>query len=219
MKLAVANLKGGVGKSSIAQNLAVFLASKGYKTCIVDTDIDQQTSVRWSGLRETGAKVMVVGISDQKALAKNIQQLEQDYDWVIIDGSPVLGALASHIILVSDLLIIPILPGVADIWSLENFLERLDQARTIKGDIPAYVLINKFNSTDKKKVSMDMEVEGALKDTMGVQVLKSKIHYRVAYREAMIGGMTAYEGKDEKARKEIEALGNEILEIVEKILV
>lgn len=217
MKLAIANLKGGVGKSSVAQNLAVFLSSKGFKVCIVDTDIDQQTSVRWSGQRESGAKVTVVGISDQKALAKNIQQLEQDYDWIIIDGSPVLGALASHIILVSDLLIIPILPGVADIWSLENFLERLEQARTIKGDIPAYVLINKFNSSEKKKVTMDIEVEETLKNSMGVQVLNAKLHYRVAYREAMIGGMTAYEGKDAKARKEIESLGKEILKIVHKM--
>ena len=42
--VAISNLKGGVGKSTIAQNIAVQFAQKGIKVCIADTDTEQKTS-------------------------------------------------------------------------------------------------------------------------------------------------------------------------------
>ena len=218
MKLAITNLKGGVGKSTICQNLASFFAHKDFKVCIVDTDVEQQTTMKWSGHRpEDKPTIAVVTISDEKALAKNIQALEVDYDLILIDGTPILSTLATRTILISDLVIIPILPGGADIWSLENFMERMHDAAQVKGqDVPAYIMLNKFNSTDKKYVSLDKEVEEVLA-SMDIPILKHKLNYRVAYREAMIAGLTAYEYRDKKAKKEINKVGKEILSIIKGI--
>ena len=70
MKIGVSNLKGGVGKTTISQNLAVCFAQMGFKTCIVDTD-ENQNSLAWSGVRPAELPpITVVGITDVMALAK-----------------------------------------------------------------------------------------------------------------------------------------------------
>ena len=51
--LAISNLKGGVGKSTIAQNIAAQFAQNGVKVCIADTDTEQKTSVKWASLRDS----------------------------------------------------------------------------------------------------------------------------------------------------------------------
>lgn len=51
MIVGVTNLKGGVGKSTITQNLAVSLAHRGYKVCILDTDLGQRSSMKWAAQR------------------------------------------------------------------------------------------------------------------------------------------------------------------------
>ncbi|MBK8506135.1 MAG: AAA family ATPase [Saprospiraceae bacterium] len=217
--MAITNLKGGVGKSTICQNLAAYLVHQNHKTCIVDTDVEQQTSMKWSGHRESDVpSIPVFTISDEKALAKNVQALEATYDFILIDGTPILSTLATRTILISDLVIIPILPSGADIWSLEKFIERLHDAIQVRGDhIPAYVLINKFNSTEKRTVGLDKEVLEVLKQ-LGLSTLESTLNYRVAFREAMIEGLTAYEYRDPKAKMEIENLGIEILSIIQQFL-
>ena len=110
MKIGVSNLKGGVGKTTISQNLAVCFAQMGFKTCIVDTD-ENQNSLAWSGVRsEELPPITVVGIVDVKALAKTVDYLHKDYEVVIIDGTPSLSEMTTGIIIASDILIIPILP-------------------------------------------------------------------------------------------------------------
>ena len=74
MIISVTSLKGGVGKSTIVQNLSVCFAHMGYRVAIVDTDTNA-SSVHWSGIRdEENPPIMVFGILDSNALRKNIQQ-------------------------------------------------------------------------------------------------------------------------------------------------
>ena len=49
--IAVTNLKGGVGKSTISTNLAVSLKHRGFEVCILDTDLGQQSAMEWKGER------------------------------------------------------------------------------------------------------------------------------------------------------------------------
>ena len=85
MILSVTSLKGGVGKSTIAQNLAVCLAHNGYKVCIADAD-SNQSSLRWSSLRnEELVRIPAFGVPE-KTLGANVKQLAADYEIVIIDG-------------------------------------------------------------------------------------------------------------------------------------
>jgi chromosome partitioning protein len=146
MKIGITNLKGGVGKSTITQNLAVCFAHLGYKVVIVDTDTNQN-SLAWYGARDEDLpNVNVVGVSESEALSKSIENLHQDYDIVLIDGTPNLSKMATRIILVSDILIIPIRPSGQDFRTMDEFFKRLDEAKAFRENIPTYMVLNEFSS-------------------------------------------------------------------------
>ena len=207
MKIGITNLKGGVGKTTISQNLAVCFAHMGFKTCIVDTDTNQN-SLAWCGVRdESLPNITVVGATDAKALGKTVENMHRDYEIVIIDGTPSLSEMTTRIILSSDLLIIPILPSAHDFRAMQPFFERYEQAREFREDIPAYFLINQFSSNANIYKGMRTAIEG-----FGLEVLTSNVNKRAAYVETALDGRGVYESSDNKAKDEIVKLTSEILE-------
>lgn len=211
--LAISNLKGGVGKSTIAQNIAAQFAQNGVKVCIADTDTEQKTSVKWSSLRDSSlVSIPVFSIAPER-VSQEILGLKQKYDLVIVDGTPALTELTTRIIILSDLVLVPILPGGGDIWALENFLERYQEAKMTKesygGKVDIAVVVNRYN----ERTTLDREVVNAIQD-FGVTVLATKLANRVSYREATIQGISVHETKDEKAKQEIEELTTEIQRIM-----
>jgi len=213
MIISVTSLKGGVGKSTIAQNLAVCFAHNNYKVCLVDTD-ENQSSLQWSGLRsEDYPEVPVFGLPDGKTLTKNIQPLHRDYEVVIIDGTPSLSQLTSKIILLGDIVLTPMLPGGLDVWATEKFISRYDDAQTLKGEeIPAFFILNQYDNNQ----ILDREVKDILTD-WAIKPLKNTLKSRVAYREAVIQGLGVYEYKDKKAKSEILNVFNELKEIIKNL--
>ncbi len=211
MKIGVSNLKGGVGKTTISQNLAVCFAHMGFKTCIVDTD-ENQNSLAWSGVRAAELPpITVVGITDVSALAKTVDYLHKDYEIVIIDGTPSLSEMTTGIIIASDILIIPILPSAHDYRAMSPFFKRYEQAKVFKGDIPAYFLINQFSTNANVYKRMKEAIQG-----FNIGVLDVSINKRAVYVETAIDGKGVLEGSDHKAKEEMVELTKEILNIAEK---
>jgi chromosome partitioning protein len=198
----------------LAQNLAVYLAKKGRKLCIADTDVEQQTSVKWGSVRagiEDGSvpEIPVFLINPDTISDQILNKLGKKYDLVIIDGTPALTELTTRIIIMSDLVVTPILASATDVWALETFLKRYEEARITKesmgGKVELYVLLNKYN----ERTNLDREIGEAIGD-MGVNLLATKISTRVAYKEATVQGLGIMELKDKNAQAEIESLASEI---------
>ena len=211
--VSVTSLKGGVGKDTIVQNLAVCMAHQGYEVVIADADTNQ-SSIRWSGFRDSELpKVTVVGFSDHKALSKNVPVLSEKFDVVLISGTPALNETASKIILLCDLLLIPVLPSPIDIWATEKFINSYELAVDLKGsDIPAFFVLNQYDS----RTSLSKETEELLKET-GVKSLDTKLNNRVVYKEASLIGQGVYEGNNLKAKEEVINLTNELITKLEGI--
>lgn len=214
MIISITNLKGGVGKSTLAQNLAVYLAKKGRSLCIADTDVEQQTSVKWGSVRsriedESVPEIPVFLINPDTISDQILNKLGKKYDLVIIDGTPALTELTTRIIIMSDLVITPILASATDVWALETFLKRYEEARITKeamgGKVELYVLLNKYN----ERTNLDREIGEAIGE-MDVNLMSTKISTRVAYKEATVQGLGIMELKDKNAQAEIEALASEI---------
>ncbi|NJN35162.1 MAG: AAA family ATPase [Saprospiraceae bacterium] len=213
MVIAVTNLKGGVGKTTIATNLAVCFAHRGKKVCIVDTDLSQKSSMDWSGSRdETMAKVAVFGITE-KQLNKEVESLRKDFDIVIIDGTPQLAELASRTILASDIVLIPLSPSIYDFRAFESFLEKYEQVRSVKesiGKIEAFVVVNRVNES----ANVSREIQDALQE-YSLKTLQTRIASRVAYVDSATQGLGVFEYKDKKAKEEITRLTDEVAAIIE----
>ena len=212
MIISITSLKGGVGKSTISQNLAVCFAHMGYRVAIIDTDTNA-SSIHWSGIRDEDLpKITVVGITESNALRKNIKEIQENYDVVIIDGTPSLSKLVSTILILGDIVIVPIRPSGLDIWATEKFMEHFEQAKALREEIPAYFLLNEFNP----KVKLNQEIKKALVE-LEIGTLESSLRHRIAYEEVCVMGKGAYEYRDPKAKREVTQLANEVLEILKSL--
>ena len=212
MIISVTSLKGGVGKSTISQNLAVCFAHMGYKVALIDTDTNA-SSVRWSGLRaEDAPPVTVLGLTDGEALRKNIKQLQTDYDLIIIDGTPSISRLVSTILVLGDIVLIPIRASGFDIWATEKFLETYEQAKALKDGLRAYFVLNEFNP----KINLMREIHEAMGD-LDIPTFETTLRHRIAYEEAAVTGTGVFEQRDAKAKKEVTALTNEVLQALQNL--
>lgn len=210
MIIAVTNLKGGVGKSTIARNVAAYFIKQGIKTCIIDTDLEQRTTCDWQERRDEDAvRIPVFPMTTVQALPKDVETHEADgYKMIIIDGVPQMDQIATRTMLISDILLIPITPSIDDLKSFERFLTRFEEVKIHREDIPTFLVLNKFSGRSNE----DKEVRSAMKlfGEYGITPLKSTLGDRVAHRRASKYGLTAFEWQDERAKGEIADLCKEI---------
>lgn len=214
MIISITSLKGGVGKSTITQNLSVCFAHMGYSTCIVDADTNQ-SSLKWAGLRDDKLPLIFVsGQNEESSLSKNVKALNEKYDIVLIDGTPSLSKTTSKILLLADLVLIPILPSGLDIWATEIFLERLkDAVEQKEKEIPAYFILNQHDD----RMSLDKDTREALVDVADIGLLQTALKTRRPYRRAVIEGKGVFEDSDPKSKEEMVALATEVIEIIAKL--
>lgn len=212
MIIAVTNLKGGVGKSTVAQNLAVCFAHAGKKVCILDTDLKQRTSMRWAGERAENLPPVIVSGVEEKQLTQQAEALKKIYDVIIIDGRPDLAILATKTIAISDVVVVPITAKSADIWSLQNFMEWYERVSEevllITGkQIKAFLMLNMY----KGNRSITKDIEQYLSE-LSIELLDNRLADRASYIEAMTLGMGVFEyPKDAKAKEEMKRVFEEII--------
>ena len=208
MIISLTNLKGGVGKSTLSQNIGVGLSHLGYKVCLVDTDTNQ-SSLQWFGVREADdTDLKVVGVTDSGALHKTVKSLADDHDIIVIDGTPSLLKMTTSIILVSDLLLIPIRPGAHDVRSMDDFFERYNQAKEFKEEIPAYFILNEYNDGWE----LHKGIREVLKKKYDIPIFETTVKSRVAYGKGGVEGLSGYEKDDFRAKLEMVGLTKEVID-------
>lgn len=210
MIIAVTNLKGGVGKSTLSRNLAVYFAEQGEKTCIIDTDIEQRTTCDWRTRRvnENLPLVDVFPMSSMEGLVQDVNTHKANgYRAIILDGVPQLEEVTTKMILLSNFLIIPITPSIDDLKSFERFLKRFEAAKVIRPNIPAFLVMNRYSKTGEAE---EMKKVLQVFEKHGIVPLQNVISERVAHKRSSKYGLSALEWTDEKAKNEILAMCQEI---------
>ena len=203
MIISVLNIKGGVGETTVAVNLACSLQQAGQKVLIIDTD-SQGSALAWQGQREQN-DVMLISLPNAVVLRKQALKLSEEYDTVIIDGSPNVDTLAAVSIALSDLILLPVGPSPLDIWASSKMVSKIEEAQAINPSINAAFLVNKFNG----RTLISQETEMVLKE-YPLEMMDTKLGSRVAYADTMTQGLSVLEWHDKKAKEELQSLHEEI---------
>ena len=205
--IVVANSKGGVGKSTIAANLAVEFARAKKRVLLVDADV-QGSSMGFRGEREA---------EDIKAMAITEPTLDKDlkyftnFDYIVVDAGGRDTGVFRSAILAADLLLIPTLPSQYDIWACSDTIEVLELCRCRK-DIEARIVLNRIIPNSRIEAGT-ME---ALQDFQDKAPLaETKIVSRVAFGESVNQGLGVSEyDPGGKAAQEMQSLFAEIMDIL-----
>lgn len=119
--ILVANPKGGSGKTTLATNIAGYLASRGNRVALLDLD-PQQSSLLW--LAQRGAELPQI-----HPLGAH-RKLAQEADWLVIDSPAALyGKNLEHALNLVHRVIVPIAPSLYDIQASYDFLRSLSEAK------------------------------------------------------------------------------------------
>jgi chromosome partitioning protein len=192
--ITIAHQKGGVGKTTLALNLAYCFAGT-VKVAITDTDL--QGSISNLGRIITSVDL----VTPESVLSGELK----GYDLTVIDTPPYLTNRLPDLFALSDYVLVPTKPGYLDLMAIRATVALLREAMKQRPTLRAGIVLNMVMPRN----SLTAEVKELLQQ-YDLPVLPTMIHQRISYaRSPMTAGV--FESDDEKAKTEIQSLAADIL--------
>ena len=188
--IAVAGRKGGIGKTTIAANLAAELTEMGWRVLAIDAD-PQHSLAAWAAQGDgvLSRTVEKVKAGDADALRSKVRSIDKSADLIVIDTPPGIPETTFRAALLADLMLLPCGASPLDLFALKEALSLALRARAerrskkprirfVPSRVPANTNLGRGLSESLEK--------------MGKKVLPP-IGQRIAVAEAVHGGLTMME--------------------------
>lgn len=249
--IAVANQKGGVGKTTTTVNLSTILAKRGKKVLLIDTDpqgnatsglgvekelelstydllitdvkatkVIQETAIKNleicpSNINLAGAEVQLVTMmSREQRMKEKLDEIKDDYDFIIIDCPPSLGLITLNAFTASDSVLIPV---QCEYYALEGLGQLLNTIELVKKHLNKRLRIEGALLTMYDiRTNLSNQVVKEVKRFFDNRVYRTVIPRNVRVSEAPSYGMpiTIYDPHS-KGAKSYEKFAKEFLKINE----
>ena len=138
MIIAIANSKGGVGKSTIAVHLAAWLHRLGHRVTLADCDT-QHSSSEWIRLALPNAHAVCLDSPDE--VLNELPRLAEEADYVVADGPGSQTEMSRALLLRADFAIVPCKASMLEVRALAKATEVLRQAQDIRKGLPRAVAV------------------------------------------------------------------------------
>jgi chromosome partitioning protein len=182
--LTIANIKGGVAKSTMAVCLATMAAAEGASVVIVDAD-DKGTATDWGNARsEDGVEPAINVVGVMRQCARTIAALAREYDLVVVDIGAGNKAVIRECAEISNLVLLPCGPMQPEIARTVQTLSLLHDVQ-----VPVYVLLNRVALHPRAKETQFVRKQ--FRDA-GVQVFDAVLPRRKVW-EATGNGLAIHE--------------------------
>lgn len=221
--IAVANQKGGCGKTTVSMNLAGAMGRVGYKVLVLDAD-PQASAMKWRMNSEDSGLPFEIRPYPYPTLHKEIRKWADadSFDVILIDcppgGSRKEGKtdnITRSAILAAHLVIIPVRPSPLDYQASEDIMPLLDEISVSRPDVRIFIVINgkppgrTRMGTEARAAALRMfSIEG-----LEIRVFQTELHTRQVYVEAPAAGQVVVDyDTGSKGSLEIQSLTEEVLE-------
>jgi chromosome partitioning protein len=216
--VTVGNTKGGVGKTTLALQLALARRLAGHDVLLVDADRQGSAQMAVAIRSEAGRQpeLSCVQYAEGKLLRAQVGPLAAKHDDTIIDA----GGRDSEALRValgrSDVLLVPGQPRAVDVWSLADIAELVEQVQAARedDDRPPLKALAVLNLADPGANPDNMDAVTALGQFPQLMAIDAPIRRRKAVANAMAHGLSVFEltPRDPKAAEEFTALCDRIFD-------
>ncbi len=200
--IALAQQKGGAGKTTLAAQLAVAWADK-FRVAVMDID-PQSSLTAWHRLRsENGRDVAAIHLSDVSGwrVGTELDRLKNNYDIVLIDCPPHAETETKNAMRASSLVVIPVQPSPMDVWATAPTAAFAREQGT-----DVRLILNRVPSRSR----LVETVQGLLRQK-GLTLTRNVLGNRVAFAASMMEGLGVTESEPgSQAADEIRALAKEL---------
>lgn len=196
MILTIANTKGGVGKSTLAVNIAIERARLGKKVWLVDGDrqASSQTSILVRSETAISPGLACSHFPDGPVLRTQVLQQKSNYDEIIIECGGRDSTAMRAALTLTDVLLVPFVPGSFEAWAMDDVVSLVREARSVRDDLTAISLLNCADSSYKSKDNAEM-LELMKSYNNDIQLLDTYIVRRKAFALAAGSGRSVGELK------------------------
>lgn len=206
MIIAVANSKGGVGKSTLSVHLAAWLFEQGHNVTLADCD-SQHSSSEWIHLAVPEVKSFRLDSADD--VLNELPKFEDEADYVIADGPGSQTEISRALLLRADFAIVPCKASMLEVRALAKATEVLRQAQDIRNGLPHAVAVLSMVGQNYR-LTKDMK-EAA--EALALPLASSPLTLRQIYADAPGQGEVVWNlgAKGRDAAAEINAVFREIV--------
>ena len=223
--IAIANQKGGVGKTTTAINLSSCLAEAGQRVLTIDFDpqgnatsglglekgqiedtvyemmlgdcsfedclqreVQEDLDVLPSDSNLSGAEIELLDVENKEFVLKShLDQVKNDYDFIIIDCPPSLSLLTLNALVAADTVLVPI---QCEYYALEGLSQVLRTINIVKRKMnPSLEMEGVVFTMYDSRTNLSLEVVENVKNNLNEKIYKTIIPRNVRLAEAPSHGM------------------------------